>query len=112
MRPSSFRRPVARSLVVAVASVASLVPLMSAEAAMPPMSEGIVELQMILESPDVYSRLSGEYAAIDVIERVDEAAYRVRAGACSLEVRIVEDGSPNGPGSREFHLDVGDAVCE
>jgi hypothetical protein len=105
--PWSTRRLASATLACLVA----LVPALPAAAALPPEYQRLAELEAILQSPDVSSRLME--APIDAIERVGEDVYSVRAAECTLEVRIVDDPSAEPmPGPREFLLEVGDAVCE
>ena len=94
-----------------LACLMALLPALPAAAALPPEYQRLAELEAILQSPDVSSRLME--APIDAIERVGEDIYSVRAGECALEVRIVDDPSAEPmPGPRAFLLEVGDAVCE
>jgi len=103
-----------RILVLPIALAATLLPLLPASAALPPYHQRIRELQAILGSGDVQAKLMEQ--EIDALEWVAHDLYRVTAGPCALEVRIVNDTSverePGWAGPRQFLLEVGDAACE
>jgi hypothetical protein len=96
-----------------VAGISAL-PIVTAEAALPPYYQRAAELDAIVHSSDVEASLME--APIDTIERTGEDVYRVTGGSCTLEVRIVDDASVDHPdgwvGPREFVLEVGDVSCE
>jgi len=84
----------------------------SAQAALPPYWQRVKEIEAIANSADVANKL--DKAPIDQIERPSNDLYRVRAGNCTLDVRIVDDGSTKEPGwagPRRFKLDVGKPSC-
>jgi hypothetical protein len=80
-----------------------------AEAALPPQYQRQKELEAIIASGDILARLRS--SPIDRIEYMDSDLYRVTAGPCSLEVRIVTDRQAAPPGPRRFHLQIGEASC-
>lgn len=90
---------------LAAALVAAAMP---AAAALPPQYQRLAELRAVLGLAEV--------AALGVpIDRVEYAArdlYRVTAGRCRLEVRIVDLPSPrNIAGPRRFEARAGRRVC-
>jgi hypothetical protein len=108
---SRFSGSATRLAGTTLACLVALLPALPAAAALPPQYQRLAELSEIMNNPDVSSRLMD--APIDAIERIGEDIYSVRAGECTLEVRIVDDPSAEPmPGPREFLLEVGDAVCE
>jgi hypothetical protein len=80
-----------------------------AQAALPPYWQRVVEIQAILDEGDVARKL--DHAPIDRIERVGEDLYRVQAGTCTLDIRVVGE-SRSDPGPRKFHLELGDPACK
>jgi hypothetical protein len=82
----------------------------TANAALPPYFQRTAEIKAIIESGAVADLLQ---APIDSIERVENDHYRVRAGACTLDVLIVDDSKPDAPpGPRRFKLELGKGVCK
>ena len=84
-----------------------------AQAALPPEYQRIREFEAVLASHEIVDRL--KYEPIEAVEYVRTDLYRVTAGACSVEVRIVSDPAPEEEGwvgPRPFHVEVGEAVCE
>ncbi|WP_342239184.1 hypothetical protein [Inquilinus sp. OTU3971] len=101
---------------IAAAGVTALLLLgaaAEARAALPPYWQRLRELQAILDSNELAEKLRD--APIDRIERPGEDLYRIQAGPCTLEIRIVNDpaGStqPAMPGPRRFHIETGEAAC-
>jgi len=66
-----------------------------AQAALPPYWQRVVEIQAILDEGDVARKL--DHAPINRIERVGEDLYRVQAGTCTLDIRVVGE-SRSDPG--------------
>ena len=105
--------PCVRRLITTVGAIGTIL-VMAGEAlaALPPYYQRAREFEAIVNSADVANKLGK--APIDQIERPSEDLYRVRAGTCTLEVRIVDDtGSkePGWAGPRRFKLDVGKPSC-
>jgi hypothetical protein len=101
---------------IAVAGTAALLLLgvaAEARAALPPYWQRLREIQAILDSNDLAQKLRD--APIDRIERPGEDLYRIQAGRCTLDIRIVDDpaGStqPAMPGPRRFHIEAGEPAC-
>lgn len=84
-----------------------------AGAALPPYWQRLREIQAILDSNELAQKL--RETPIDRIERPSEDLYRVQAGPCTLDIRIVDDpaGStqPAMPGPRRFHIEAGEPAC-
>lgn len=110
---STPNAPCVRRLIAAVGAIGTvLVMAGAAQAALPPYYQRAREIEAIVNSADVANKLGK--APIDQIERPSEDLYRVRAGSCTLEVRVVDDtGSkePGWAGPRRFKLDVGKPAC-
>lgn len=101
---------------IAVASAAALLLLgaaAEARAALPPYWQRLREIQAILDSNELAQKLRD--TPIDRIERPGEDLYRVRAGPCTLDIRIVDDTAdstqPAAPGPRRFHIEASEAAC-
>jgi hypothetical protein len=101
---------------IAVAGAAVLLLLgtaAEARAALPPYWQRLREIQAILDSNDLAQKLRD--TPIDRIERPGEDLYRIQAGLCTLDIRIVDDPAsgtqPAAPGPRRFHIEVGEATC-
>jgi hypothetical protein len=81
-----------------------------AHAALPPNHQRIAELRAVLGLPAVQSAFG-----IDPIDRIDYAGndlYRLSAGRCHLDVRIVSLPTPRGMvGARRFEARAGQRVC-
>ena len=96
-----------RSLTLFTAGAAALLTAMPAHAALAPNYQRLVELRAVLDLPAV--------AAAFTVERVDYVAtdlYRVSAGRCHLDVRIVGLPMPRGMvGARRFEARAGRRVC-
>jgi hypothetical protein len=107
------RGPAMRLCAMTIGAISAL-PIVTAEAALPPYYQRAAELEAIIHSGDVEASLME--APIDTIERTGEDIYRVTGGPCVVEVRIVDDTSVDHPdgwvGPREFVLEVGEATCE
>jgi hypothetical protein len=106
----SLRRLSIRAGRVAAVSLGVLVVFGSASAfaVLAPQYQRQKELTAITESPDVVAALSPH--PIDRIEALGPDLYRVVAGRCRLQVRIV--GEPQDmPGPRRFHLSIGSKSC-
>jgi hypothetical protein len=93
------------SLLAAAALALVAVP---AAAALAPNYQRIAELNAVLEHPGV----AGAMPPIDRIEYVRTDLYRVTAGRCRLDVRIVDLPVPRGMvGARRFEARPGRRVC-
>jgi len=111
------RSPSGPSHLIAVAGMAALLHLgaaAEAQAALPPYWQRLREIQAILDSNELAEKLRD--TPIDRIERPSEDLYRIQAGPCSLDIRIVDDpaGSsqqPPMPGPRRFHMKAGEPAC-
>jgi hypothetical protein len=54
-----------------------------------------------------------DFMPIDAVERIDRDLFRVRAGACTLDVRIVDlPQSATIVGPRRFSVEPGERICE
>ena len=88
---------------IAAAGTAALLLLgaaAEARAALPPYWQRLREIQAILDSNDLAQKLRD--TPIDRIERPGEDLYRVQAGPCTLDIRIVDD--PAGAPSRRCRV--------
>ena len=89
-----------------------LIGTVAASAALPPYWQRKAEIDAIADSGDVARRLE-RHGPIDAIELVGNDHYQVRAGACTLDVFIVDDTSAEPmPGPRRFKLQTGKLVCK
>ena len=98
---------------LAAAGAAVLLASAAAQAALPPYWQRLREFQAILDSNDLSDKLRGQ--PIDRIDRPGDDLYRIKAGSCTLDVRIVDDPAPSSgpamPGPRRFHIETGDPAC-
>ena len=101
---------------IAAAGVAALLLFgiaAEAQAALPPYWQRLREIQAIVDSNDLAQKLHD--TPIDRIERAGEDLYRIHAGPCTLDIRIVDDPAsstkPAMPGPRSFHIEAGKAAC-
>ncbi len=80
-----------------------------ASAALPPNYQRAAELRAVLDHPGVAAALE---APVDRIEFVKDDLYRVTAGACRMDVAIVELPTPPGvAGPRRFRAKPGRKTC-
>jgi hypothetical protein len=92
------------TLAAAVLALAAV----PAAAALAPNYQRIAELNAVLEHPGVANAMP----PIDRIEYVRTDLYRVTAGRCRLDVRIVDLPVPRGMvGARHFEARPGRRVC-
>ncbi len=77
-------------------------------AALPPYWQRAAELKAILESQEVSELLKSK--PVDRVERRSNDQYRVQAGSCRLDVRIVGEEQTM-PGPRKFKLEPGKLNC-
>jgi hypothetical protein len=100
--------------LLAAAGTAVLLMPAAAPAALPPYWQRLREIQAILDSNDLSDKLRGN--PIDRIDRPRDDLYRIQAGPCTLDVRIVDDPAPSSgpamPGPRRFHIETGDPTCQ
>lgn len=99
---------------IAIAAIAFGIGMLAATpagAALPPQYQRLAELRAVLNHPGV----TGAFGVGDPIERVEYAGpdlYRVSAGRCHLDVRIVDLPTPrNVAGGRRFEARPGRKVC-
>lgn len=98
-----------RPLMAAGLALAPLVfTAATAQAALPPYWQRAAEIKAILEDGDVANALKDE--PVDAVEWSSDDLYKVRAGVCTLDVRIVSDPQDM-PGPRKFHLEIGKPGC-
>jgi hypothetical protein len=98
------------SLRLAVIFVAALA-AMPAPAALAPNYQRLVELRAVLALPDLAPAF-GTMQPIDRIEYAGVDLYRVSAGRCHIDVRIVDLPMPPGMvGARHFEARPGRRVC-
>lgn len=98
--------PLLRLLALAAPASAAL----PAHAALPPQYQRAAELKAVVEAPGVANAF--ERAPIERVEYVRTDLYRVSAGACRLEVAIVDLPTPPGvSGGRRFAAKPGRKVC-
>jgi hypothetical protein len=83
-----------------------LFPAGDAQAAVPPAWQRVGEFTAVIT---VAAKAFGE-APIDEVERVDENRYQVRAGACSLEVRV-RPKARSKPGPQTVEATPGPISC-
>ena len=92
------------------ATCAAALSAMPAAAALPPNYQRLAELRAVLTLPAV-----GSAFGLQPIERIEYAGrdlYRVSAGRCHLDVRIVDLPTPRGVvGARRFEARAGRPVC-
>lgn len=109
----SLLRPNHRIAIAGAAVLLLLGAAAEARAALPPYWQRLREIQAILDSNDLAQKLHD--TPIERIERSGEDLYRVQAGSCTLDIRIVDDPAastqPAAPGPRRFHIEVGEATC-
>lgn len=82
-----------------------------AQAALAPNYQRIAELQAILDDPSVSDAFTIEQP-IERIEIIKTDLYRVTAGACHIDVAIVDvaDKEPRA-GPRQFKVEIIDRSC-
>lgn len=93
-----------------IALGAAILAATPAAAALPPNYQRLAELRAVLNLPAV-----GDAFGLEPIERIEYAArdlYRVSAGRCHIDVRIVDLPTPrNVVGARRFAARAGRVVC-
>jgi hypothetical protein len=101
---------------IAAAGVTALLLLgaaAEAQAALPPYWQRLREFQAILDSNELAQKLRD--TPIDRIERPSGDLYRIHAGPCTLDIRIVDDPTdstqPPMPGPRRFRMEAGEPAC-
>ena len=94
-----------------VAACAALMAATTAQAALPPYHQRVLEFETILKNPEVARALAGK-GSIDGVARTAEDEYVVEAGKCTLKVTVVTaDASEAVPGPRRIKLEVGTPTC-
>ncbi|HYD12410.1 MAG TPA: hypothetical protein VEC11_06155 [Allosphingosinicella sp.] len=99
-----------RLLPIAAACALTALTATPAAAALPPNYQRLAELRAVLALPEV-----GRAFDLEPIERIEYAArdlYRLSAGRCHLDVRIVDLPTPrNVVGARRFEARAGRRIC-
>jgi hypothetical protein len=94
-----------------LAAVFAALAAMPAQAALAPNYQRLAELRAVLDTPGV----AAAFGTMEPIERIEYAGpdrYRVSAGRCRLDVRIVDLPMPPGMvGARRFEARPGRRVC-
>ncbi|MGO1074742.1 hypothetical protein [Inquilinus sp. CA228] len=102
-----------RIAAAAMTALLLLTAATEAQAALPPYWQRLREIQAILDSNELARKLRD--TPIDRIERPGEDLYRIQAGPCTLDIRIVDDPAdstqPPMPGPRRFQIETGEAAC-
>jgi len=98
------------SLRLAAVAAAPVLGTLPAQAALPPQYQRLAELRAVLDHRGVSAALGG--TPIGRIEYVRADLYRVSAGRCHVDARIVGLPMPRGmAGARRFQVRVGRRVC-
>ena len=91
-------------------AVAPALAALPASAALPPQYQRAAELKAVVADPGVANAFGG--APIERVEYVRTDLYRVSAGACRLDVAIVDLPTPEDvAGGRRFAVKAGRKVC-
>lgn len=99
-----------RLLTIGAACALALLAAAPAGAALPPNYQRLAELRAVLDLPAVGRAFGLE--PIDRIEYLRTDLYRLSAGRCHLDVRIVDLPTPRGMvGARRFRAQAGRPVC-
>lgn len=81
-----------------------------AQAALPPWHQRAVELRAVLNAPGLVDAFGN--ALIERVEAAGPDLYRVSAGRCHVDARIVGLPMPRGMvGARRFEVRLGRRVC-
>lgn len=92
------------------ALVAAILAACPAPAALPPKYQRLAELNAVLANRDVGEALGD--TPIDSVAYVRTDLYRVTAGRCRVDARIVSLPMPDGVvGARRFEVRAGQRVC-
>ncbi len=97
-----------RHLLLAGAVIFAVVP--ESWAALPPNYQRIAELQAILSDSAVVETFKVNQP-IERIEFVKADLYRVSAGACHVDVAIVDKPGEKRPGPRQFNVKIVASAC-
>jgi len=101
-----------RKLLRLAAAGALALGALPAGAALPPNYQRLAELRAVLDRPEIASS-RGMMQPIDRIEYAGPDLYRVTAGRCRMDVRIVDLPTPRGMvGGRRFEARAGPPTCE
>jgi hypothetical protein len=99
-----------RSLAAFAALAAAVLATSAALAALPPKYQRIAELRAVLDNHEVISALDD--TPIDSVVYVRTDLYRVSAGRCRVDARIVDLPVPEGVvGARRFAVRAGQRAC-
>ena len=102
-------RPAFRLFALAAAAAAA-VAAMPVSAALPPQYQRAAELKAIVADGAIANAFGG--APIERVEYVRPDLYRVSAGACRLDVAIVDlPTPPDVSGGRRFAVKAGRKAC-
>jgi hypothetical protein len=99
-------RPLLRLIALGAPALAA----MPSDAALPPQYQRAAELKAVVADPGVANAFGG--APIERVEYVRTDLYRVSAGACRLDVAIVDlPTPPDVTGGRRFRVKAGRKAC-
>lgn len=99
-----------RSLAAFAALAATMLAACPAPAALPPKYQRLAEIRAVLDNRDVGEALGD--TPVDSVVYVRTDLYRVTAGRCRVEARIVSLPMPDGvAGPRRFEVRAGQKVC-
>ena len=99
-----------RNLSASAALAAAMLAAWPAAGALPPKYQRLAELRAVLDNRDVGEALGD--TPVDSITYVRTDLYRVTAGRCRVEARIVSLPMPDGVvGARRFEVRAGQRVC-
>ena len=99
-----------RPLLRLLASAAPALAATPAAAALPPQYQRAAEIKAVVSEPRVANAFGG--APVERVEYVRRDLYRVSAGACRLDVAIVDlPTPPDVSGGRRFTVRPGRKVC-
>jgi hypothetical protein len=102
--PAIFRLP-SFATIAAAAFIA-----LPAQAALPPWHQRAAELRAVLNAPGLVEAFGN--ALIERVEYAGVDLYRVSAGRCHVDARIVDLPVPRGVvGGRRFEVRLGRRVC-
>jgi hypothetical protein len=99
-----------RKTIRLAALAAAVLATSAAPAALPPKYQRIAELRAVLDNREVIAALGD--IPIDSVVHVRTDLYRVAAGRCHVDARIVDLPTPPGVvGGRRFEVRAGARVC-
>lgn len=99
-----------RPLIPLVPLAALAFAALPAQAALPPWHQRAAELRAVMNAPGLVDALGN--ALIERVEYVRPDLYRVSAGRCHVDARIVGLPMPRGVvGGRRFEVRLGRRIC-